>query len=391
MAIENTELPNEDNLEDILVPQDTSPGPGVQSESAPDLGANQGQAGEAQVPSQSAASSLPASLVDRAKAAGLPLDNIDSSDKLSEFILDRYLQDKAYADYGRSYLATAPTSGGRAPGEAQTNQENSRISDEPAEQAFDVEGHYNTLWQSHKLEPAAEYAIKHGIVVLGEDGLFQAKPGYESLALPVLNQINQAHLSQQEQVKGLFEGNFYQNLDKGLWPAFEHRINQIVNERLGTTLTTYQQEQAENTFIDRWQEENRGWLYTPQGGFTPEGQRFSDAVADLRQHGIKDPQVLAQYAMKIAGVDPNAPQLQPQQPVQQVEVPRRDEHGRFLPAGKPAPAPTKQETFLDRARKHVTASDSRSLGIENNADYQVANEGELENLFTNAWKQAAVV
>jgi len=121
----------------------------------------------------------------------------------------------------------------------------------------------------------------------------------------------------------------------------------------------------------------------------------------LRNNGINDPQILANYAIKIAGINTHAGSAAPAttngQPAGQGQpAPNtdkaRDPQGRFLPAGTPAPVPpTKQETFIDRARRHLTNSDSRGGGLNSGADYQVANEADLENMFTDAWKHAAVV
>jgi hypothetical protein len=61
-----------------------------------------------------------------------------------------------------------------------------------------------------------------------------------------------------------------------------------------------------------------------------------------------------------------------------------------LPAGTPAPLgppPTKQESFIDNARKQAAASSNQGSYTEAGGDYVVANEGELENMFDNAWRK----
>ena len=381
----NTEY-DESNLEDILLPPDSG---ADATQDAPENvsgveAVTQEQASEPPVPSQPAVSSLPASLATRAKAAGLPLDDLDSSDKLAEFILDRYVQDRAYADYGRQSLARGQAS------DQQADREPAQEAQAPKQPDFDFQGHWSTHWQTHKLDAAAEHAIKLGIVEQGEDGLFHPKQGYETLALPVINQINQAHLARQEQVKSLFEGNLYENLDKVMWPAFEHRMKQAFEERLNNQFTQYRNEQQEATFIERFQEHNKAWLYDAQGNLTPEGQKFRDTCDELYNQGITDTQKMAEYAIRLAGINtsptPPAPAA-PAAPAAQTTERPRGEDGKFI---KAAPAPTKQETFIDRARRHSAATESRNLSVNNNTDYQVANEGELENMFMNAWKQAAV-
>jgi len=391
---------DESNLEDILLP----PGTGDSSDDSgsipnPPEVQSQEQAGAPPVPSQPAVSSLPASLASRAKAAGLPLDDIDTPDRLAEFILDRYVQERPYADYGRQYLANGVQQGANYPTNAPPQGNGQGNSEEVVEEQFDLEGHYNSSWQTHKLEPAAEYAMKHGIVELGEDGLFHAKQGYEQLALPVLNQINQAHLGRQEQVKSLFDGNLYQNLDKVMWPAFEHRMKQAFEERLSSQINQYHTQQQEASFVEKWQSDNKHWLLDAQGNLTPDGAKFRDTCNALGQKFNGTPQELAEYAIKIAGINTAgaAPVGQPASgslvgsPAANQGAARGPD-GRFLPAAAApqAPPPTKQETFIDRARRHSAATESRNLGVNNNSDYQIANEGELENMFMNAWKQAAV-
>lgn len=380
-------LEDDGNLEDLLDPQPEAP---VQQEAAPPPETPpQPQVGETQA--QPAVSSLPASLASRAQAAGLPLDGINSTDSFAEAILDRYLQDKAYAEYGRSSLAYSPQPVAKEAVPANEQRE---------ENEFDETGHFGNLWKVAELDEASKYAVQQGIVVMGEDGLFQAKPGYESLVLPILNNINQSHIAQKEQVSKLFEGNFYQNIDKGLWPALESRVQRMLEERLNSQFQSYEQKQSENTFVEQYQKENASWLYGPNGQLSPDGVRFQEAIWELREKGITDAPTLAKYAIKIAGINTNAGTQVPaaaspgQTPAPPTDGKARDEHGRFLPAGTPAPVPppdkSKQETFLDRVRRQATLSDNRGGGLNSGSEYQVANDGDLENMFTDAWRQAAV-
>lgn len=340
-----------------------------------------------------AVSSLPASLVSRAKAAGLQLDGINSLDQFSEHLLDRWNQERAYAEFGRTSLANPKHHAD------EINKTPASEEGEGQESEFDENGHFSNLWKVAELDEACKYAIQNGIVTLGEDGLFQAKPGCETMALPLLQTINQSHLAQKEQVGKLFEGNFYQNIDKGLWPAFEARLNRMLDERLNSQFQSYEQQVSERSFVDNFVNENKSWLYDASGNLSADGLRFQQAVNELRQNGITDSQVLASYAIKIAGINTQPPAtVQSESPVRpsggQNTEKARDEQGRFLPAGKPAPVPpqkTKQESFIDKARRHVTHSDSRGAGINSGSDYQVANEADLENMFTDAWKHAAVV
>ena len=369
------DVENLNNLEDAFDPpvSDTP----MQGEPTP----SQPQAAE-----PAAVSSLPQSLLSRAQAAGLPLDGIDNSDQLAEFAIQRYLEDRAYAEYGRSNLASQPRA--QAHPQREEAQAQGKQTDE-----FDVDGHFSGLWKEASLNEEAKFAIQHGIVVLGEDDLYQAKPGYESLALPILNGLNQAHTSQREQLQGFFNQNPYKAMYEALLPALRNEFGRQAQEVAQQQLTNYQQE----NFVEKFKSDNTSWLYHQDGRLTSDGQRFADTVAELREQGIKDPQILANYALKITGINTHAG-AQPTgtvNPGAATPAPsngkQRDDQGRFLPAGTPAPVapppPTKQESFIDKARRQAALSNSNSGGIANNPDYQVANDGELENMFTTAWKQ----
>jgi hypothetical protein len=67
---------------------------------------------------------------------------------------------------------------------------------------------------------------------------------------------------------------------------------------------------------------------------------------------------------------------------------QRDDQGRFVPAGTPAPAPppkTKQESFIEDARRKAGAESSQG-SYSSGGEFKVANDGELENLWDEAWK-----
>lgn len=328
----------------------------------------------------------------RARSAGLDLDGVNDPNAFAEVLLDRYMAERPYADHGRASLAV-----GKRP-EEQHNQGDPQRDTQEDNSEFDLDGHFSSLWSVPQVDDQAKFLIQSGIVQLGEDGLFAAKPGYEAMALPVLNNLNQAHVARQEQVKALFEGNFYQNIDKGLWPAVEHRVQKMLEERLGQRFQSYTQEQQAQGFEQQFINENKNWLHDANGRLTADGEKFKETVAELREQGITDPRTLANYALKISGVNTNAgaqaaspgapgPTLAPNTGGQ--EKPR-DGQGRFLPAGTPAPLgpqKTKQESFMDDARRKASASSSQGSYTETGGDAVVANEGELENMFTNDWKR----
>lgn len=330
-----------------------------------------------------ASPSLPAGLLQRAQAAGLKLDGIDSHDKFAEFVLGQYEQTRPYADIGRQSLATPTT---QVRGQQEAAHEDGHQASEEWQEGFDVEGHFNSLWKVPQLDAASQFAIQNGLVQLGENGLYEAVPGYEAMALPLLNNLNQQHVAMKQQMNDLFSGNFYQKSFSAYQPAIEHLIQQHVNSLLQERL----QERDQVSFVDQFAEQNKGWLYQPDGQtLTAEGVKFRDKVAELRSQGINDPQVLAKYAMALAGIN-SAPQPAAAAPgVPAAEKPR-DGQGRFIAAGTPQPVEppkTKQESFIEAARRQAAGSPSVQGGYAESGEFQVANEGELENIWDQAWRK----
>lgn len=319
----------------------------------------------------------------RAKSAGLDLDGIDSPDSFAEVLLDRYMAERPYADHGRSQLAS------------QYKPEQSSVAPEKEQDGdgqFDLDGHFNSLWSVPQVSPEAKFLVDNGAVVQNpETGRWEAAPGCESLALPHLASINQFQAAHKQSLHSLFEGNFYQNIDKGLWPAIEHRVQNLLEQRLGQQIQTYHQEQQAQSFEQQFINDNKSWLHDANGRLTAKGEEFRQAVATLRERGMTDPKELAEWAtLKIGGIPQTTQTPAEGQPTAGNGKPR-DEHGRFLPAGTPAPGgppKTKQESFIDSARRQAAASSNQS-GTYSDAggDAVVENDGELENMFTNEWKR----
>jgi len=379
-------------LEDIFggTPTETVPEPEAPVADVPEAVSSE----QAQPETPSQPSFATSGLYARAQAAGLPLDGIDNEASFAEALLDRYMQDRAYADLGRSSLAT-PRSNEVVDGKRQNNQ--SAAEQDEDESDFDPDSHFNSLWQVPQINEQAKFLIQQGIVELGENGLYQAKPGFESLALPVLNELNHAHVAQREQMQKLFEGNFYQNIYKGISPVLERQFQRMLEEKIQSQFQTYEQQVQAQSFEQKFMDDNKAWLYQPDGRLTADGEKFRQTVAELREQGITDPQRLANYALKLSGINTNAgaapaPTLAPSTTaVTPADAGRpRDEHGRFVPAGTPAPsaAPkSKQESFIDEMRRKAGASSNQGSYTDNGSEFVPANEGELENMFTNAYRR----
>jgi hypothetical protein len=323
-------------------------------------------------------------LLERAKGAGLKLDGIDNHEKFSEYLLSEYERTRPYAEYGRSALAqpnNQVSQDGKPAGQ--------RVDDaHDREEAFDLDGHFNGLWNAPQLDQQANFAIQNGIVQLGDNGLYEAAPGYEAMALPILNTLNQAHIAQKEQMQNLFKGNFYKNIYEALVPALRHELSQDFTKYSQESVSQYEQE----AFIEKFKADNSAILYTPDGtAFTDYGLKFNQAVEKYMAKGMS-----LNDAIEVAQAIVPKPQADPAQPTQQqpangkpaaaVDNRPRDEHGRYLPAGTPAPVvKSKQESFMDDARRKAAASSSQQSYSE--AGGNLVTDGDPENIWSQAWNK----
>jgi hypothetical protein len=370
---------------------------GLESPAAPPSGEptpHAGSAGaEATPPAapvvQPQAPSVSPSLLARAQKAGLPLDGISTEADLAQAILDRYLEDQPYAQHGRASLTATQPKGGNVQGDESQRQE-----DEGNEQEFDVDGHFNSLWNVPAIDAQGKFAIDNGIVKLNpETGLYEAAPGFEVMALPLLNGLNQAHVASRQNVQNLFAGNPIRTIYDGMTPAVKHMIQQELKQHF-QQYETKQQTAAEYQksvgFVEKFETENATWLFDANKQLTPKGQEFSQAVEALRADGITNPQRLADLALKLIGgaPAPAAPAVPTPTPAA-AERPRGPD-GKFLPAAavtETPPPPTKQESFLERAKRNAAVSSNTSGIATGNQQVVPANQGEVDSMFSTAWQQ----
>ena len=341
----------------------------------------------------------PNPLFEQAKAAGLQFgDDIKDEAGLAQFLLSKYQEQKPYAAYGQQYLAGQTTN---TPAQQPSNNGNVQA-DQNAEQdavEFDLDGHFTGLWKANELSPQSRWAIENGIVSLGPEGIYVPKAGFEQMALPILNEVNEAHIAQKQQLGKLFEGNPYKAIYEAVLPAIKHELTREFQQLNQQSFQSYEQQ----GFVEKWKQDNATWLYQPgTQHLTPEGQKFAQTVQELQEQGLSDPKKLADYAMRIAGINPQA-KAAPASPVQQPapvtgERPRGPD-GKFLPveaatpvvpAVPPAAPPSKEESFRDKAKRRAAAGSSSQGYSESNPDHAVAaNQGDLDSMFVNAYRQMA--
>ena len=335
----------------------------------------------------------PSPLFEKAKSAGLDLGDIQDESGLAEFLLSKYTEQQPYVQYGQQYLASQsagsnPVSKDQAPG-----PEASEGGDE--EQGFDLDGHFSGLWKANELSPQARWAIENGIVSLGAEGIYVPKQGFEQMALPIVNEVNEAHIAQKQQLGKLFEGNPYKAIYEAVLPAIKHELTREFQQLNQQSFQGYEQQ----NFIEKWKQDNASWLYQPgTQTLTPDGLKFAQAVDHFQnKYKITDPAELAELALLKTGINPQAaaaPAQQAAQPPAQAPAPNAAERprgpdGKFLPAQAAPPAEepkSKQESFLDKAKARAAAGSSQG-GYEDSAHAVVANQGDLDSMFVNAYRQ----
>jgi hypothetical protein len=337
----------------------------------------------------------PNPLFEQAKAAGLQFgDDIKDEAGLAQFLLSKYQEQQPYVQYGQQYLAQQPAN---TPAQQPANHGNVQA-DQDAEQdavEFDLDGHFTNLWKANELSPQSRWAIENGIVSLGPEGIYVPKAGFEQMALPILNEVNEAHIAQKQQLGKLFEGNPYKAIYEAVLPAIKHELTKEFQQLNQQSFQSYEQQ----GFVEKWKQDNASWLYQPgTQNLTPEGAKFAQTVQELQEQGLSDPKKLADYAMRIAGINPTKAAPPAQAPAQQAapaaERPRGPD-GKFLPvaaapAVPPVAPPSKEESFLDKAKRRAAAGSNSQGYSESNPDHAVAaNQGDLDSMFVNAYRQMA--
>lgn len=304
-----------------------------------------------------AAPQIPASnpFYEQAKKLGIATDGFKSNDDLVKALLSHAEQQAPFVQLGRQSLTARP----QAPPPPAAPAA-------PAEKPWSLDDHFAGLWKVPEWKPEYQTLIDRGLVAIGERGLYEATdPALAAYVMPLLNDLNEAYLSQIEARQNLFNGNPLKNIHDGLYPAIERQIMARVEEALSGRFEQVQQADALETF----EAENKAWLYDATGNFTEHGQKFLNAVQSLREGGMTDPGKLIAFAKQIvpppAATPAASPAAAPQAPT--VTAP-----------------PTPQESFLqDAAQRASHSPQPNGSAPQMNAPVTVE-ESELNSMFNKA-------
>jgi len=375
-------------------PQSDAPaaqGAGQQAQASPPV---QPDGQQSAPPTQGAVPSQPSPFANAAREAGFQVEGL-SDEQIAQVMRDHIVRTRPYANYGQQMAPYADQIRGYFEQQGdQGRAQQAAQEGKPAEAEWTEDGYFGEKWASPKWEDTYTYAIQQGIVQRNaETGLYEAAPGCESMAIPLLSGLNQAAGWTAQQWQGITRGNpyrqFYDVLREPLQRAWKSDIEQMVAEQLARQST----EQRVNTF----EQENAPWLYavdpgTGQRVLTQRGQDFYDEIDTLREAGVTDPTRLISLAMRRMG-NPSAQATPTPQP-----TPNMQAAAQGVQQAPPVPPPaidpkvasaTQQATFLQTALQRASHSPQAGGASAHAPDDPVSvNENELNSMFATAFRSA---
>lgn len=367
------------NLEDQLIPPATPapdeaslPDPSPQPQAQADAGSS-----EPQEVVSATTTGLPPNLTARAQQMGLSLEGIDTVEKFNDFLLDRYAQERPYADLGRSSFAQ--------PVAQQHSDTGNQSESEPSTDEFDEQDFFSKAWTVPALSDGAKWAIQHGAFETSEDGVIvpSKEPHLHTIATQYLREVNDYQQAKAVQNEA-FATNPVKFMAEKLLPYFEHKFS----SKWQSLADQKFQERDHANFESQFIKDNSKWLYTSdQKAFSPDGLKFVEAVKALRADGITNPQRLAELAVKIAGINTNAgPGAQEaRQDANQSPAPNK------VPAKDPKTGQfvkqTKQESFLEEARRKASGGGNQGGYADQGGLVIADNEGDLDEMWNQGWSR----
>lgn len=181
-------------------------------------------------------------------------------------------------------------------------------------------------WQAPPYDPSWEH-----MVVMGQDGSLQARPGADPSIPMKLAQWRQFQRSKLDE--------FAQDPMKLLGPGLQEQLSKIVDQQVQARLAATEG----NRFSQEYVQRNAGWLFEQQNGQTTRdpftgqpklsaaGQKFAGYVRQLEAAGLSDVRLVQQQAQAMVERDLYAMIHQGQQPQnghqQQYQQPQYPQNG----------------------------------------------------------------
>lgn len=304
----------------------------------------------ANAPPPVATPSVSPDLLEQATQYGLDVSTAQSDKDIAAALF----QHLPYAQYGRQALASPPV------------QPVAKEPEPEAEPEFDLDKHFSEAWKVPELSQGAQWALDHGAFTENEQGVIVAKPGLEQVALPYLREV-QEHAHGRERLTAEFQKNPVRFIYDKIIPALRHELRTDFEQIDKETRSKSEAESFEKQFADQ----NKDWLFNPDGQLSPAGVKFTQQVQYWRSRGVQNYEALAQLASAASRPSAQPPAAAP--PTTDTAGLARGPDGKFV---------SKQASFLENAKRQSAASAGGGRSPPSAEDYVPANRGELESIWT---------
>jgi hypothetical protein len=308
-------------------------------------------------------------LRETAQSLGLDTTNLGSDADFARELARRYRETQPYAQYAQQLLAQQQQAAPPTP----------TAPTEPKPEEWTVEGHFSKAYPVPPFSDGWTSMIQQGVIERDpQTNQWVPTPQYPWLKTsPELLALNDFESKRQQ----FYQEQFYQgNLYRNMWDVFQEPIKRLVESRAAELYDSRSQQQQTTGFIDKFEQDNRTWLYDDKGQVTDRGKQLYSAIDRVKQ--ASTPEQILELAMSLVG--PQTPQ-----PIQPPVAPTAS----ATSAVPPGVASTPQESFLDKALERAKHSPSSGGASVQSPEFDpvVAARNEIENLFVNALKSQAAV
>lgn len=320
-------------------------------------------------------------LVDNARRLGISTDGMSSEAELAKAVMDQmeqmqpmvgYAQQLApHADKIQAYLASQAVNPDAKQAQAET-------SPNPEKEQWDPAKYLQDKYGGPDWKQTYQQAIDSGMVTRDVDtGLWTSTPGYEVMVSSILPELNAAEKHTSGFWQRLSRANPYQDFYSVLKEPFMREVKDEIRRYIESRETSQQIEDEVGSFIQS--KSDIVYKVDPSTGsqvLSDVGIDLVDTLNQLRESGVTDHSVLlkiSKWKLGEGAAQPPAAVSSPPQP----------------PAAVPQPvSQSPQQSFLDAARERAAHSPSASLTSDASAP-QVETEGDLESMFSRAFRQAS--
>ena len=318
-------------------------------------------------------------LLNKATELGISTAGMTSEQELAEAILEQIRVMQPEVRYAQSVRAQLAQRAQQQPVEQQ-----------PPSDAWDTNKYFEEKWGGPVWKPEYTAAAERGLVTRNEDGNWTPTPGNEIAAGALAGEMNAATLHRQQFWENLGNGNFYQST----WGVLEKPIEQKIEEMVQQMLESREYSNRQASAVERFEQENAHWLFQRDpstGEMVPSelGSQLIGRVRRLQQRGIGSAEEALEEALIGFPVpeNPQNPAPNPPNPVANANPSANNQPNEPPENSGGGVQKTKQETFLDRARR-VQSHSASTRGADSEEAPQVQTEGDLNTFFERAYRKS---